>query len=254
MPKTIPLKFLYPETDGKPMAENTLQFEYIVTIKGGLDARFADDADVFVAGDLFWYPVEGHPEIVQAPDVLVAFGRPKGHRPSYLQWLEGGIAPQTLFEIMSPGNRLAEMQKKFQFYERYGAEEYYIYDPDRGHLEGWLREGDKLREIASMHGWISPRLGIRFEMNAGELALYHPDGRRFLTYLELERQRAEDAKARVKEEQARKLADWERERAEKERERAEKERDQAAREKATAEAAAERLRAQLRALGANPAE
>ena len=32
--------------------------------------------DVFVAGDLFWYPVRGNPRIVTAPDGLVVFGRP----------------------------------------------------------------------------------------------------------------------------------------------------------------------------------
>jgi Uma2 family endonuclease len=36
-----------------------------------------------------------------------------------------------VFEILSPGNRLAEMMAKFEFYDRYGVEEYYIYDPDR---------------------------------------------------------------------------------------------------------------------------
>src|ERR1051325_6627335 len=48
-----PLGIEYPETDGLPVAENTVQFEYIATIKGGLDARFSDFPDVFVAGDLF---------------------------------------------------------------------------------------------------------------------------------------------------------------------------------------------------------
>ncbi len=120
MQKRIPLKFLYPEGDGKPLAENTLQFEWIVTIKGGLDAQFGDDPNVFVAGDLFWYPVEGHAEMVQAPDVLVVFGRPKGHRGSYTQFVQAGVAPQVVWEVMSPGNRVAEMQKKFQFYERHG--------------------------------------------------------------------------------------------------------------------------------------
>jgi hypothetical protein len=173
--------------------------------------------------------------------------------------VEAGVAPQVVWEIMSPGNRVAEMQKKFQFYERHGVEEYYVYDPDRAHLEGWRREGDKLREIANMNGWVSPRLAIRFEMNAAELALYHPDGRQFLTFLELDQERAEEAKARVKEEQARKLADWERDKAEKERDKAEKERDKAEKErdnisleKATVDAAAEKLRAQLRALGIEP--
>src|ERR1700730_6507681 len=84
----------YPESDGKPMADNTKQFEYITTIKGGLEAQYRNDPNVFVAGDLLWYPVEGNPSIRIAPDVMVAFGRPKGHRGSYLQWKEGGIAPQ----------------------------------------------------------------------------------------------------------------------------------------------------------------
>ena len=87
------------------MSDNTLQFQWIVTIKGGLDALFRHDPDVFVAGDLLWYPVEGKPKIRIGPDVLVAFGRPKGERGSYRQWEEGGIAPQVVFEILSPGNR-----------------------------------------------------------------------------------------------------------------------------------------------------
>ena len=83
----------YPHSDGQPVADNTTQFRWIVTIQGGLEALFRDDPQVFVAGDLFWYPVEGHPELRMAPDVLVAFGRPKGDRSSYLQWEEDGIAP-----------------------------------------------------------------------------------------------------------------------------------------------------------------
>ena len=33
---------IYPESDGQPMAENTRQFEWIVTIKGGLEVLFRD--------------------------------------------------------------------------------------------------------------------------------------------------------------------------------------------------------------------
>src|SRR5580704_14411094 len=120
-----PSRIVYPDTDGLPMAENTLQFEWIVTIKGGLDHLFADAPEVFVAGDLFWYPAEGHPEIRAAPDAMVVFGRPKGHRLSYLQWEEGGIPPQVVFEVLSPGNRFGEMLRKFEFYQHHGVEEYY---------------------------------------------------------------------------------------------------------------------------------
>src|SRR5208282_1586414 len=118
-----------------------------VLIYSNLVALYRDLADVFVAADLFWYPVEGHPEIVLAPDALVVFGRPKGDRRSYLQWKEGHIAPQVVFEIMSPGNRKAEMDAKFDFYEKYGVQEYYVYDPDNLRLWGWRRIEGRLREI-----------------------------------------------------------------------------------------------------------
>src|SRR5262249_7038639 len=164
-----PQPIQYPEDDGNPMSDNTLQFQYIVTVQGGLDALFRDDPDVFIAGNLLWYPVEGDPTIRQAPDVMAVFGRRKGYRGSYRQWEEGGIAPQVVFEILSPGNRVGEMLRKFRFYERYGVEEYYIYDPDEGELVGYVREGSELREVPSMLGWISPRLQVRFELVNGEL-------------------------------------------------------------------------------------
>ncbi len=214
----------YPDCDGMPMAENTLQFRWIVTIQGGLDDLFRDRPDVFVAGDLLWYPAEGHPEIRQAPDAMVAFGRPKGHRGSYMQWVEGGVAPQVVFEVLSPGNRFGELQRKFRFYEQYGVEEYYIYDPDRLILEGFRSAGRVLEEIPETNGWTSPRLGIRFDMTSGELQVFRPDGRRFATYLELAEQR----------DQAQRQADEQRQRAE------------------LAEQKAERLAARLRALGVEP--
>lgn len=225
-----PPRVVYPDTDGAPIAENTLQFEWITTIKGGLDHLFADDPDVFVAGDLFWYPVEGHPEIVIAPDAMVAFGRPKGHRLSYLQWEEGGIPPQVVFEVLSPGNRLGEMLRKFEFYRRYGVEEYYVYNPDPHRLElsGFLRKGDGLIEVSSMNGHLSPRLRVRFEMAEAGLRLIRPDGQPFLTYGEMAR----------REEQQRQRVEQERQRAEVERQRAEQ-----------ALGEAERLRQRLRSLG-----
>ena len=176
----------YPDSDGKPMAENTLQYQWIATITGGLEHLLADDPNVFVAADLFWYPVEGHPEIRLAPDTLVAFGRPKGHRGSYRQWMEGGIAPQVVFEVLSPGTRFGEMSAKFNFYRRYGVEEYYLYDPDpaRPELSGFLRRQGDLVEIETMPGHVSPRLKVKFEMGEKGLHLIRPDGQPFLTYQE----------------------------------------------------------------------
>jgi Uma2 family endonuclease len=179
----------YPETDDEPIAENTLQFQWIVTIKGGLDTAFWDRQDIFVAGDLFWYPVEGRPDIRTDPDIMVAVGRPRGHRGSYKQWEEGAIAPQVVFEILSPGNRPTAMLRKFKFYEEYGCLEYYIYDPDDFELMGFQRSEGELREVVMTNGWVSPCLGIRFDASQGELKLFAPDGRAFLTYEEIAAER-----------------------------------------------------------------
>jgi len=224
----------YPDSDGLPMSDNTRQFRWISTIFGGLETLELDHPDVFVAGNILWYPVEGEPTIRIGPDVLVAIGRPKGERGSYRQWEEGNQAPQVIFEILSPGNRPGEMKRKFLFYQQYGVEEYYIYDPDEGTLEGWLRAAKHLKKIRRMAGFVSPRLGIKFDPGEGpdDLRIFGPDGKKFLTYAELfqqskadqrraaeERQRAQDADQRA-EQQAR-VAEAERQRAEEERERAE---------------------------------
>jgi len=183
----IEKKVVYPDSDGKPMADNTKQFDWIVKIKENLELMFADNPAVFVAGDLLWYPVEGNNKIRTAPDAMVAFGRPKGHRGSYRQWEENHIAPQVVFEVLSPGNRAGEMKKKFGFYNTYGVSEYYVYDPDRIRLTGWLRENNILNPIENMQGWISPVLKIRFELAEDDLYISDPDGNRFLSTLELNR-------------------------------------------------------------------
>ncbi|OUC12185.1 MAG: hypothetical protein B0A82_23805 [Alkalinema sp. CACIAM 70d] len=187
---------LYPDSDGQPMSDNTKQFRWIVTIKENLEILFADRADVFVAGDLLWYAVEGQPKVRQAPDAMVVFGRPKGERGSYKQWVEDGIAPQVVFEILSPGNTAAEMARKREFYDTYGVEEYYEYDPDRQRLRGWIRQGTELGPIAVMQDWVSPRLGIQFRLGAEELEIVRSDGQRFLTSVELAQQ-AEQAQQRA---------------------------------------------------------
>lgn len=218
-------EIVYPESDGQPMADNTKQFRWIVVIKENLEILFANVDDVFVAGDLLWYPVQGNNKIRQAPDAMVVFGRPKGDRGSYRQWEEDNIPPHVVFEILSPGNRAAEMTKKAIFYQRYGVEEYYIYDPDAVELTGLLRSGNWLEPIEQMNGWVSPRLGIRFELKEDTLEIYRPDGQKFLTSVELdqlreqERQRAEQEYQRA--EQERQRAEQERQRADEERQRAE---------------------------------
>ncbi len=176
---------LFPSGDGKPMAENTEQYRWIVIIKENLEILFAGDDNVFIAADLLWYPVRSKLISPTAPDVMVVFGRPKGKRSSYRQWNEENISPQVVFEILSPSNNADEMDRKLEFYNTYGVEEYYIYSPDF-QLDGWLRENGNLRKLWEMDGFVSPLMGIKFATAQGELVIYRPDGQRFLSSIELE--------------------------------------------------------------------
>jgi Uma2 family endonuclease len=228
----------YPQTDGLPMAENTVQYHWLTLIKDNLEVLFRDRDDVFVAGDLFWYPVEGQPKVVLAPDVLVALGRPKDDRPSYLQWEEGNMPPQVVIEVQSPGNRWTEWLRKFKFYERYGVEEYYLFDPDS--LAAYLRQGGELVEQAfATSFWQSPLLGITFDFGAdGDMNILFPDGTPFLTAVQRAEALVKERKEKEEERKAKEEA-----LANEQRERRAKEEEQRAKEEALAEVA--RLRAEL---------
>ena len=133
-----------------------------------------------------------------------------------------------------------------------------------------------------MLGWVSPRLGIRFEMINNDLKLFKPNGEAFATYrelterarraealVEIERQRAELAEVRARESEQQKQ--FEQQRADSERQRAreaetkvreseqqkqfEQQRAEAEQQQAReAEAKAAQLAAKLKELGINPDE
>ena len=68
---------VYPDSDGKPMAENTLQFRWIVTIKEGLDRAFrsgATSSSLETCSGTRWKETRD----LSRPGRLVAFGRPEG--------------------------------------------------------------------------------------------------------------------------------------------------------------------------------
>ncbi len=175
------------------MAENTKQYRWIVLFIENIRDLFAHDPNVFVAGDLFWYPVEGRADISLAPDCMVAFGRPQGDRRSYKQWQEKGVAPQVVFEVLSPSNTAEEMRDKLAAYEHYGVQEVYYYDPEKNELRAWLRRGDKLERIENVDGFQSPRLKVRFWPTMDDLKVERPDGTAFESFHEVrvEAQRAQ---------------------------------------------------------------
>lgn len=218
------LEALYPSSDGKPVAENTEHLDLLLKLKANFDWLYVRAIAVFVAADLLWYPTEGS-RACKAPDVMVIFGRPKGYRGSYLQWLEAGIAPHFVVEIISPTNTRREMGRKWQFYNQHGVEEYLTYNTIRHALQVWQRpsphaslqlvldvvgrkSGRNLRSNGRSNGrgnapsnagrelavptpvlWTSPRTGVGWGLGAQSLEAWRPDGRAFLSLAELEQER-----------------------------------------------------------------
>ncbi|HFA47838.1 MAG TPA: Uma2 family endonuclease [Bacteroidetes bacterium] len=251
--------YKYPFNDGEPMAETTLHQRWIVKIKENIDAA-TEGQDVFVASDLLWYPVEGQVRICKAPDVMVAVGRPKGDRYSYLQWHEENVAPQVVIEIHSKSNRRGKNKlNTLAFYEKYGVEEFYTYDPEKNLFVVYQRQGDKLTRLEGLQQWVSPLLKVRFEWFGETFKLYRPDGSRFVHFSELERQTRYlsmevDAVNALLLQEKKWTMEMEK-RAEKEKERAEKEKERAEKEKERAEDAEKRskiLAEKLKALGIDP--
>ena len=173
----------YPSSDGKPMAENTAQWQALLVHGAVLDCRYRDDPDVLVAGDVLVYPQRGDPSRSVAPDVLVAFGVPKRpHRPSYKVWVEGK-APDFVMEVASPGTWKADRGWKRQAYAAMGVREYWLFDPTGEFfdppLEGYRLERGGYVPVGACGGTPglvlpSEALGLRLRPDDGYVRFHDP--------------------------------------------------------------------------------
>ncbi len=222
----------YPDSDGKPMADNSRQLHWIVLLYSNLRWLFQSREDVAVHANLLWYTEEGDSNERQAPDVMVVFGRPQQERSSYRQWEEGNVPVTVVFEVRSPSNTADEMREKEEFYDHYGVEEYYEYNPQTNQLVGFRRQGEVWVRIRRFEDWVSPRLSVRFVLGEEGLVIERPDGERFVPFEEVA-QRWIDARQRV---------DEEKQRADEEKRRADREKQRADGEKGRADAAEQRVR------------
>ena len=80
---------VYPESDGKPMAETEYHRDIMIDFIQMLKHYFRNVNDVHVSGNLLMYYEEGNPRKSVSPDVFVAFGVSKKRRRTYKIWEEG---------------------------------------------------------------------------------------------------------------------------------------------------------------------
>jgi Uma2 family endonuclease len=231
------LRVEYPESDGKPLGETDVHRREILEIIAMLEQYYADQADVYISGNLMFYYEEGNPSAVVSPDVFVVKGVPKRERRVYKLW-EEGQPPVAVFEITSRSTRLEDRGMKRQLFAELGVREYFLFDPLGEYLkpplQGFRLADDELAplEPEASGALISQELGLRLQRDGTYLRLSDlTSGQPLLRPAELDRaRRAAEAQTRA-EAEARRAAEAQ---------------TRAAEERArTAEEEVERLRAEL---------
>ncbi len=210
-----PLPVYYPESDGKPMAETDTHINQLIYLREALADYFRDDPNVYVAGNLFVYYVEGDPTQVVAPDVFVVKGVPKGERRIFQVWKEGK-GPDVVFELTSKKTRYEDLGTKKGLYELLGVQEYIIFDPLGEYLQPRLMmfrltpEGYRPVEGEPL---VSQVLGLELRVEGNLLRLVDPrTGERLLTPLEAQEARRQAEQRAAEEAEARRRAEEELER------------------------------------------
>ena len=194
---------LYPESDGKPIAETERYFRELLKNFNRIENHFAHISDVYVLGDMMLYYEEGNPRKSISPDIFVAFGIGRKELRIYKIWEEGKAADFVL-EFASKGTYRNDLTGKVQLYAEIGIPEYFLYDVDRRYLPTPLMgfrliRGDYI-EISALatDGIPAATLGLEFHLFADGFGIYDPEAREWLkTADEAATERAEDAEERA---------------------------------------------------------
>jgi Uma2 family endonuclease len=185
-------EIFYPESDGEPMAETEVHLDETMYLIEALRERFRAETDVYVAGDMLLYFVEGDPRSSVSPDVFVVKGVPKKRRRVYKFWEEGGRGPCFVIEVTSDSTRNEDFFKKKALYERLGVEEYVLYDPLGEYLDpriqGYRLVNGRYQPIRQEFDGSLASLStdVTFRMEGDEIRAVHTaSGKPFLRYEEL---------------------------------------------------------------------
>jgi Uma2 family endonuclease len=128
-PEVSPGEVLYPEADGKPMAESDIHRDLMFDLIAATRYHFREVRDVYVSGNLFIYYVEGDPRKCVAPDFFFVRGVSSGPRRTFKLW-EEAAGPKVVIELTSTSTHAEDLGEKRDVYEELGVIEYFLFDPE----------------------------------------------------------------------------------------------------------------------------
>ena len=197
---------LYPESDGKPMADTDLHIRWIIWLRQVLEGHFAQRPEVYISGNIMMYDIEGPLRTAVSPDILVSFGIGQKDRRTYKVW-EEGKAPDFVMEFSSKRTYQNDLEGKVVHYAAMGIPEYFLYDVDRRYLPSPLMgfrlvEGAYLEVSPDVDGGLrSEVLNLNFHLRDNGFGVYDPGvGKWLQTPAEAATERAEQAEERVQHE------------------------------------------------------
>ena len=203
---------LYPESDGKPVAETDLHIDGIFRMRQIIRAYYAEMPDVYISGNIMMYYEDSRPPKAVSPDLLVTFGIGKKPRRTYKIW-EEGKPPDFVVEFSSKGTVQTDLVRKKKLYAELGIPEYFLCDVDRRYLPSPLMgfrlvDGAYVEISPNAEGGIpSQTLGLDFHLLADSFGIYDPSVGEWLQTpaeaAETRAERAEAEAARLREELAR---------------------------------------------------
>lgn len=181
-------EIIYPEQREDDMGETSIHAKLINRLLAVLLQFFEQRQDVFLTSNMNLYYEEGNPNKWYAPDLLIVFGVQNHERSSYQIWKEK-VFPQVIFEISSERTWKADISEKLEIYSTFGAEEYYILDPEFDFLPAPMlafhRNGERLLSAPVNEGRIfSPRLGLEIVRTENNFRLFNPNTNEFLRTLQ----------------------------------------------------------------------
>jgi len=170
---------IYPESDGKPMAETDIHRNLMIDTIRILENHFKERDDVYVSGNLLLYYEKGNRYKSVSPDVFVVFGVEKKRRRTYFLW-EEGKGPDFVLELASENTYRRDLGDKKDLYASVlKVKEYYLFDPDGRYLQPSLmgyRLIDDIYLPIQPVDWRLPSdvLGLEIAEEAEELRLFDP--------------------------------------------------------------------------------
>lgn len=161
------------------------------------------------------------------PDVYVVNGGEDRGQEGWVPWLEGGLCPTLIVEMLSPSTEHRDRGEKMRIYrDVFKTPDYFLFESSTGGVEYYrLKRGEYVRTHADRHGrFRCSSLPLLLGVVDGRLRWFEKNGRMLPEYGELA-ELIDRACENVALESER--ADRERERADRERDRADRERDRA---------------------------